>query len=123
MRLASGMKCLDRYASVMGYILVMLALALGDELNGIYFSFWALYFVPIGFATWNFGVRTGSAFAVLAVALLFVTELYLGLPNLNLMDMAWSYCSTAIAYAALVFLVSALRKKEIARVYVPPDKQ
>lgn len=114
------MKFFDRHASAMVYAVVMLCMALGDGLTDVHFSFWVLYFLPIGLATWNLGPRKGGGFAVLAVALLLATAFFWGHPYTSLLYLAWSYVSKAIAYGVLVFLVSALRKKEIERVYVPP---
>lgn len=54
------------------------------------------------------------------MVLLVATAFFWGHPFSSLLYLAWSYVSKAIAYGVLVFLVSALCKKEIERVYTPP---
>jgi hypothetical protein len=112
------MSFFHRHASMFIYILVMLVIALGDWLTGIHFSFWALYFIPVGLAAWNLGFRHGCALAVLAMGFLLVEAFIVGHPYAGLRYLAWSYISKAIIYGVLVFLVSALRKKEVGRVWV-----
>ncbi len=114
------MRFFDRHASVTGYAVITLYMALLDGLTGIHFSFWALYLIPIGLATWNLGVKKGWAFAALAVVLLLFTAYFWGHPFSSPLYLAWSYVSRAIAYGLVVCLVGALRKKEIERVYTPP---
>ena len=114
------MKLFQRYASVTAYALVMLAMAVGDVLTGIYVSFWVLYFLPIGLATWNLGPKTGAMFAAGAVALLLATAFFFGHPYTSLFYLVWAYGSRAVAYAVLVRLVGALRKKDLERLYVAP---
>lgn len=114
------MRFVDQHASVMSYTAIMLCITLLDVLTGNQLSIWVLYFLPIGLATWNLGFKKGSALAMLAVALLLIKALFWGHPFASLTYAAWAIGSRAIAYGVLVFLVSALRKKEIVRAFIPP---
>lgn len=114
------MRFVDQHASVISYTAIMLCITLLDVLTGSQLSIWVLYFLPIGLATWNLGVKKGYAFAMLATALLLAKGLLWGHPFVSPAYFAWSTGSRAVAYGVLVFLVGALRKKEIVRVFIPP---
>lgn len=59
------MKLINQLFSVIGYLVVMLLVALVDELVGTHINLWILYFIPIGLATWNLGRKTGLCFTAL----------------------------------------------------------
>ena len=116
------MRFFSKHASVIAYAGLMLAIALFDSMTGIYFSAWVLYFVPVGLATWNLGVRKGLAFAGLAIVLVVCVAL-LGHPFPSALYLMASLASKAIAYGVLVLLVGALRKKEVGRIYLPRHRR
>lgn len=115
------MKFVNQHCSVIGYLVVMLLIALLDGLAGIHINPWIVYFIPIGLATWNLGRKTGLCFTAIALMLLVATAVIWGHPYSSWGHFALSYFSKVLAYLVLVFLVAALRKKEVERVFVPSN--
>ncbi len=109
-----------RNASMWAYVALSLGIAALDTWRGVRFSLWALHFVPMGLAAWNLGAKAGCTMAGLAVGLLCAEAFWAGHPYSSVYNLAWSYASKAVAYALVVYFVSALRKKEVVRAYVPP---
>ena len=114
------MKFVSRYSSFILYVVVMLFIALIDVVVGIHINLWLLYGIPVGLATWNLGRAPGFVLAAIGVVLLLATAAICGHPYASLAYLAMSYFSKALAYFVLVGLVSALRKKEVERVFTPP---
>jgi hypothetical protein len=115
------MKFVNRYFSVITYLVFMLLTVLVDGLAGTHINLWIVYFIPIGLATWNLGRNTGLWFTVITLMLLLATAVIWGHPYSSWGHLALSYFSKVLAYLVLVFLVAALRKKEVERVFVPSN--
>ncbi len=115
------MKFVNRHASFIFYLLVMLIICLIDGvLMGSQINLWILYGIPVGLATWNLGRAPGLLLAAMAVVLVFLSAAIWGHPYASLEYVVIACVSKALAYFVLVGLVSALRKKEVGRVFTPP---
>lgn len=53
------------------------------------------------------------------MALLGVAVIFIGHPFTSVVQVAWFYLSVGIAYVLLVLVLTALRKKDIDRTFVP----
>jgi hypothetical protein len=113
------MKLVNRYFSVLTYLLAMLLIAVVDGWLGIRINLWLLYFIPIGLATWNLGLKAGLCFIAVALMMLLATAVIGGHPYSSWGHLATSYTSKVTAYLVLAFLVAALRRKEVERVFIP----
>ena len=109
------MKFINRHASFILYLVVMLIIALIDVIVGIQITLWVLYSIPVGLATWNLGRASGLLLAVVAVVLLFTTALFWGHQYANLGYYAVACVSKALAYLMLVMLVGLLRNQQVER--------
>lgn len=115
------MKLSNRHKSWVTYSLLDVGIALADVFSGVFISFWVVYFLPIGLGAWNLGPKVGTWLAVFSMVLLSTTALVIGHPYENVWHLVWAYASRAVAYAVLVFLISALLHKEVERLYIPQD--
>ena len=116
------MQFVKRYFSFFCYVLLMLLSAVVDESLGIYISLWIVYLIPIGLATWNLGAKPGICLTGIALLLLSVSAFIWGHPYLSLWHLGFVYASQAIVCLVLVFLVAALRRKEVERIFVPTQR-
>lgn len=113
------MQFVKRYFSVFCYVLLMLLTAVVDASLGIYISLWIVYLIPIGLATWNLGAKPGICLIGIGLLLLSVSAFIWDHPYLSLWHLGFVYASQVIVYLVVVFLVAALRRKEVERVFVP----
>ena len=113
------MQFAKRHFSMFCYVLLMLLTAVVDASLGIYISLWIVYLIPIGLATWNLGAKPGICLTGIALLLLSASAFIWGHPYLSVRHLGFVYASQAIVYLVLVFLVAALRRKEVERVFVP----
>lgn len=115
------MKLSNRHTSWVGYSVLAVCVAVADAFSGILISFWVLYLLPIALGAWNLGPKAGTWLAVFSMLLLSATALLLGHPYENPWHLVWAYSSRAVAYAVVVFLIRALRHREVERLYSPQD--
>ena len=100
-----------RNATAIFYAALMLCVALADVAVGIHINLWVLFLVPVALATWNLGIKTGWAFLVLAVVVLFTEAFVFGHPHSSLLYLVFSYVSKSIAFCVVVVLLGELRTR------------
>jgi hypothetical protein len=81
-------------------------------------SLWVLYLFPLGLATWNLGLRWGLCIAGLSSLLLAGTWLH-GVQASQGLGSGIALASRLLVFGLVVWLVSALRAKEVSRVVSP----
>ena len=101
----------------------MFSVSVLDVLAGKQVNLWALYGILIGLATWNLGRFPGLLSALLATVLMVGSDVFFGHIYSNLGYLVWATFSIVVAFFSLVFLLGALRNKEVQRVYFPPKSR
>lgn len=114
------MMFLTRHFSFIFYLLLMLLIEMIDVWSGKEVNLWVLYCIPICMATWNLGIRSGSVCALFSIAFLAFSAIYFGHIYSTLGYLMAAIASKSLVYFVFVGLISALRKKEIERVFLPP---
>ena len=93
-------------------IIAWLDMVVGDQI-----SLWVLFLAPVGFATWNLGVRLGTVLAVVSGLLILGNGFIVGHPYAGLGFYLLAVASRVLALAVVVWLIALLRKREVERVY------
>lgn len=107
------------YRSFLFYLCVMTLVMLVDHWVGQQVSLWVFQLPVICLATWSQGRRSGGVLAVLGAAMLLVVGLVDGHLFTSDLYLYFSVSSKLLAYGVCVWLVAALRTREIERLYMP----
>lgn len=88
---------------------LFLAVAVIDYLIGKSVSLWALYLVPVGLASWHFGLRQGWMAALLAEVWVFSLDHLLGSPYETYIAWYTGLFTECILFFATALLVARWR--------------
>lgn len=101
------------------YLIAMLLIAWFDVEIGIRISLWIFYVIPIWLATWNLGRRFGFLIAVISMVIILLVALIWGHTYGGTGYLIMALISKFLVYFSFVWLVGALRKKDVDRIFVP----
>lgn len=104
--------------ALLSYIAAAAAVAVLDYATSVTMTFWVLYLLPIGLATWNLGRSRGLAIALVCAGLQSAT--WIADP---LVADVWAgatvLVSRLVVFGVVAALTGALRAKEVPRVVHP----
>jgi len=104
-------KSFERPAVLLLGVLGVAALGTLDFVTGVELEISPLYFLPVGFVSWQLGSRTGFFFAALSAAAWQASNAVTGLDGAGTLVQVWNTCVHLAGFSVVALLVAELHER------------